>query len=191
MAQRALVTGAGRFIGSHLVEALVREGYRVSAMVHYNALNGWGNLGHLSRDILDSIEVVETDIREEGHMCVLVRDVDVVFHLAALISIPFSYVAPHQFIEVNVKGTPSLLNACRGSNVSRFVHVSTSEVYGSPRQVRMSEAHPLNPQSPYAASKLMPCHATLTLFRMHDIASWLVVKRTYCMMGLVSSACEW
>ncbi|MBN1461983.1 MAG: GDP-mannose 4,6-dehydratase [Armatimonadetes bacterium] len=183
---KALVTGAGGFIGSHLVEALVKEGYGVRAIVHYNALNSWGNLEYVPKDVLESIEVVETDIREEGHMRELIPDIEVVFHLAALISIPYSYIAPHQFVDINVRGTLSLLNACRLSSISRFIHVSTSEVYGTAREVPMNENHPLNPQSPYAASKLAGELLSRSFFHTHGVP--VVVVRPFNTYGPRQSA---
>lgn len=150
---KALVTGAGGFIGSHLTETLACRGWSVRALVHYNALNSWGWLDRVSPDIRSRIEVVTGDVRDPGQTRELVRDRDVVFHLAALIAIPFSYQAPDSYIDTNVKGTLNILRAARDMGVGRVVHTSTSEVYGTARFVPITEEHPIAPQSPYAASK--------------------------------------
>lgn len=149
---RVLVTGADGFIGSHLTEHLVAAGARVRALVYYNSFNSWGWLDESpSRD---RVEVVSGDIRDANFCHGLVRDIDVVFHLAALIPIPYSYVAPDSFVDTNIRGTLNLCQAARTAGVSRFVQTSTSEVYGSARYVPIDEAHPLSPQSPYSATKI-------------------------------------
>ncbi|NQU44109.1 GDP-mannose 4,6-dehydratase [bacterium] len=153
--QLCVVTGAGGFIASHLVEALLSRGARVRALVHYNAL---GAVGHLrdatSRSGSDRLEIVAGDVRDGRCMRELVTGAHVVFHLAALIGIPYSYVAPESYVDTNVKGTLNVLEACRDAGVSRVLHTSTSEVYGTARMVPMDEAHPLQAQSPYAATKI-------------------------------------
>lgn len=151
---KVFLTGADGFIGSHLAEALVREGYDVRALVIYNSLDSWGWLDTAPADIRDRIEVVSGDIRDPALMRSLVAGCDAVLHLAALIAIPYSYVAPDLYVQTNVQGTVNLLNAARDAGVSRFVHTSTSEVYGTARYVPMDEAHPLQGQSPYSASKI-------------------------------------
>lgn len=151
-AMRCLVTGADGFIGSHLVEMLVARGYRVRALAQYNSFNHWGWLEGLP--CLDEIEVVVGDVRDPHFCRQLVKGVDVVFHLAALIAIPYSYVAPDSYIETNVRGTLNVCQAALDAGVRRFIHTSTSEVYGTARYVPIDEAHPLQPQSPYSASKI-------------------------------------
>ena len=151
---RVLVTGAGGFIGSHLVEALVRRGAAVRAFVHYNSRNDWGQLERASKSVRAAIEVVAGDVRDPFFVRTAVEGCTVVFHLAALIPIPYSYKAPQSFVETNVLGTLNVLEACRAAGVARLVHTSTSETYGTARCVPMDEAHPHQAQSPYAASKI-------------------------------------
>ncbi len=153
-AKRALVTGAGGFIGSHLVETLVTNGYTVRALVHYNSAGSVGNLRHADAKVMSEVDLVFGDIRDE-HFCMkLTEGIDVVFHLAALIGIPYSYVAPSSYVQTNVVGTLNLLNACSRSGVAHFLHTSTSEVYGTALYKPIDEKHPLQGQSPYSASKI-------------------------------------
>ncbi len=150
--QKILVTGAGGFIGSHLAERLVREGARVRAMVHYNALGsrGWLDESELRGDM----EIVAADITDHDSVRAALRDREVVFHLAALIAIPYSYAAPGSYVHTNVQGTLNVLQAARELGVERMLHTSTSEVYGTARCVPIDEQHPLQGQSPYSASKI-------------------------------------
>jgi NAD dependent epimerase/dehydratase len=150
--KRVLVTGAGGFIGSHLVERLITAGATVRAMVHYNALGsrGWLDRSAAVRDA----EVVAGDITDPDSVLSAMRGTDVAFHLAALIAIPYSYQAPRSFIRANIDGTVNVLQAARELGISRVVHTSTSEVYGTAREVPISESHPLQGQSPYSASKI-------------------------------------
>jgi len=150
----AVVTGAGGFIGSHLVEALVRRGARVRALVRYTSSSGRGHLDRLPPDVLREVEVVLGTVEDGVMVRKLVRSADAVFHLAALIGIPYSYVAPHQYVATNVVGTLNVLEAVRELGVGRMVHTSTSETYGTARYTPIDEAHPLQGQSPYAASKI-------------------------------------
>ena len=152
--KRVLVTGAGGFIGSHLVEELLRIGARVKAFVHYNSRNDWGLLEFLPKDNLKEIEVIAGDICDPFSVRKAVRGCEVVFHLAALIGIPYSYIAPQSYIAVNVQGTLNVLQASLDEGIEKVIHTSTSEVYGTARYVPIDESHPLNPQSPYAASKV-------------------------------------
>lgn len=150
---RSLVTGAGGFIGSHLVESLVRAGRPVRAMVHYNSAGSRGNLDDLPADLLDEVEIVAGDIADPSCVTAAVRGCRHVYHLAALIGIPYSYHAPRSYVRTNVEGTLNVLEACRAEGVERIVHTSTSEVYGSPESVPIRESLRPAPQSPYAATK--------------------------------------
>jgi len=151
-----VVTGAGGFIGSHLVEMLLSSGASVRALVHYNALGSIGNLINLDPSFDESglLEIVAGDVCDSRCMEELTDGADTVFHLAALIGIPYSYVAPESYLSTNVRGTLNILEACRKQNVDRLLHTSTSEVYGTARSVPMSEQHLLQAQSPYSASKI-------------------------------------
>jgi dTDP-glucose 4,6-dehydratase len=150
--KRVLVTGAGGFIGSHLSERLVELGARTRALVHYNALGSWGWLDQ--SPCKGDIEVVAGDIADRDSVRNAVKDTEVVFHLAALIAIPYSYQAPASYVRTNIQGTLNVLQAAQELNVERVVHTSTSEVYGTARMVPISEEHPLQGQSPYSASKI-------------------------------------
>ena len=150
--KKVLVTGADGFIGSHLVEFLCQQGYSVKALSYYNSFNNWGWLEHIN--CKDSIEIVTGDVRDANlceHLC---SGMDMVFHLAALIAIPYSYIAPESFIDTNIKGTLNILNASKKNKVSKILITSTSEVYGSAKYVPIDEKHPLQAQSPYSASKI-------------------------------------
>lgn len=150
--KKVLVTGAGGFIGSHLVEKLVTLGASVRGLVRYNSRGSWGWLDQspLAREV----EVVTGDICDADNVLTATEDVEIVFHLAALIAIPYSYVAPHSYIRTNVEGTFNALQAARRTGVQRFLHTSTSEVYGTAQYVPIDERHPLQGQSPYSASKI-------------------------------------
>src|SRR5579871_2614464 len=151
---KVLVTGAGGFIGSHLVEALVRRGCAVRATLHYDARAHRGNLEFLSPEILKEVEIVNGDIADPFFVAHAVQGRDAVFHLAALIAIPHSYVAPASYVQTNVAGTLNVLEACHAHGVERLVHTSTSECYGTARYTPIDEEHPLQGQSPYSASKI-------------------------------------
>ena len=150
--QKVLVTGAAGFIGSHLAERLVSLGATTRAFVHYNSSGSWGWLDQSA--VRDQIEVVLGDIRDRESIDVAMKKVDVVFHLAALIAIPYSYDAPLSYVRTNVEGTLNVLQSARSQGVGKIVHTSTSEVYGTARSVPISEEHPLQGQSPYSASKI-------------------------------------
>src|SRR6266581_5140710 len=152
--KRVLVTGASGFIGSHVVERLVQLGAQVRAFVHYNSRNDWGLLELLQKETLEHVEVFPGDLTDAALVYKAVAGCQVVFHLGALIAIPYSYQAPQQFIDTNVKGTLNILQACLGQHVDKVVHTSTSETYGSALYTPIDEAHPLHAQSPYAASKI-------------------------------------
>jgi len=149
---RVLVTGAGGFIGSHLTEKLVDMGARTRALVHYRADGSWGWLEHSPHK--DKLEAIAGDINDRDSVLQAMRDVEIVFHLAALIAIPYSYHAPLSYVRTNVEGTLNVLQAARELGVERVVHTSTSEVYGTARRVPIEEIHPLQAQSPYAATKI-------------------------------------
>ena len=151
---RVLVTGAGGFIGSHLAEELARRGCRVRAMTHYDSRADRSNLEFLPRDVYEAVEFIAGDVRDPFFMLDAARDVDAVFHLAALIAIPYSYAAPVSYVETNVRGTLNVMEACRRNDVSKIVHTSTSECYGTALYRPIDEKHPLQGQSPYSASKI-------------------------------------
>jgi NAD dependent epimerase/dehydratase len=149
-----LVTGAGGFIPSHLAERLVKEGCRVRAMLHYDARAHRGNLEYADPALVRQMEVIAGDVQDPHFMMEAVKGCSVVFHLAALIAIPYSYVAPASYVQTNVMGTLNVLQACRAHGVARVVHTSTSECYGTARYEPIDEKHPLQGQSPYSASKI-------------------------------------
>ena len=151
---KILVTGADGFIGSHLVEALIRRGHNVRAFVFYNSFNSWGWLDHCAPDAKEHFEVFAGDIRDPHGVKEAMRGCDAVLHLAALIAIPYSYHSPDTYVETNIKGTLNVLQAARELGVKRVVHTSTSEVYGTARFVPITEEHPLQGQSPYSATKI-------------------------------------
>ena len=151
---KVLVTGADGFIGSHLVECLVSKGYEVRCFCMYNSIGSWGWLDSLSPQLRQQLDVVLGDIRDPLSVRESMRGVDLVFHLAALIAIPYSYLAPSSYIDTNIHGTLNIVQAARDLSVSRVVHTSTSETYGSAQFVPITEDHPLVGQSPYAASKI-------------------------------------
>jgi NAD dependent epimerase/dehydratase len=152
--KKVLVTGADGFIGSHLTEALVRLGCDVRAFVYYNSFNSWGWLDHSEDEVREALEVFAGDVRDPHGVKAAMRGCDVVFHLAALIAIPYSYHSPDTYVDTNVKGTLNVLQAARETGVQKVVHTSTSEVYGTARYVPIDEGHPLQAQSPYSASKI-------------------------------------
>jgi NAD dependent epimerase/dehydratase len=149
--QKVLVTGADGFIGSHLTEMLLEKGYQVTALSYYNSFNDWGWLEGISNP---NLTVISGDIRDP-HFCKhITKDIDIIFHLAALIAIPFSYVAPDSYVDTNIKGTLNICQAAKENNVKRILVTSTSEVYGTAQYVPIDEKHPKQPQSPYSASKI-------------------------------------
>jgi len=181
---RVLVTGADGFIGSHLVEQLVAAGARVRALSLYNSFNSWGWLEEIH--CLKQIEVVTGDIRD-AHLCEeITRGIDVVFHLAALIPIPYSYRAPESFVDTNVKGTLHMCQAAQHNQVKRFLQTSTSEVYGTARYVPIDEQHPLQPQSPYSATKIGADSIALSFH--NSFAFPVVVARPFNTYGQRQSA---
>ena len=149
---KALITGADGFIGSHLVEMLVDKGYEVLALSQYNSFNYWGWLEDIK--CINNIQLISGDIRDPYFCKKIMKDIDVVFHLAALIAIPYSYDAPDSYVDTNIKGTLNICQAARENGNIRVIHTSTSEVYGTAQYVPIDEDHPLQPQSPYSASKI-------------------------------------
>lgn len=181
---KALITGADGFIGSHLTELLVREGYEVKALSQYNSFNYWGWLE--SVDCLGNIEVLSGDVRDPHYCKHITKGVDVVFNLAALIAIPYSYVAPDSYVDTNIKGT---LNICQGAlenGVQRIIHTSTSEVYGTAQYVPIDEKHPLQAQSPYSASKIGADAMAMSFFNSFDLP--LTIARPFNTYGPRQSA---
>jgi NAD dependent epimerase/dehydratase len=186
MVAPVLVTGGGGFVGSHLCEALVRRGHRVRALVRYNGRGDIGRLANVPEEIRDEIEVIPGDVTDPYAMREVVRGREVVFHLAALIAIPYSYVAPSSFVVTNTLGTLHMLEAARHEGLARFVHVSTSEAYGSAQTVPISEEHPLVAQSPYAASKIGADQVAESFRRTFDVP--VVTVRPFNTFGPRQSA---
>ncbi|MGX9365344.1 NAD-dependent 4,6-dehydratase LegB [Desulfoplanes sp. PS50] len=147
-----LITGADGFIGSHLTETLLSKGYKVRALSFYNSFNDWGWLEEVPKN--DNLEVVCGDIRDPHFCKEITKGIDTIFHLAALIAIPYSYIAPDSYVDTNVKGTLNICQAAKENGCSRLIHTSTSEVYGTAQYVPIDEMHPLQPQSPYSATKV-------------------------------------
>lgn len=179
--KKVVVTGAGGFIGSHLVEELLPIAGSVKAFTINHELSPHGWLDYLPKETLESIELVSGDIRDPHGVISIMKDADVVFHLAALISIPFSYSYPELFLETNVRGTLNVLQAARQCGVEKIVHTSTSEVYGTAQFVPITESHPLNPQSPYAASKISADHMALAMSKSYALP--VVIVRPFNTFG--------
>jgi NAD dependent epimerase/dehydratase len=152
--KKVLITGAAGFIGSHLCEELVRQGARVKALVRYNSAQFYGHLESVEKEVYDAIEILSGDVRDPYFVGTAVTGCDVVFHLAALIAIPYSYHAPKSYVDTNVSGTLNVLQSCLSHGVARVVHTSTSEVYGTAQYTPIDEKHPLQGQSPYSATKI-------------------------------------
>jgi dTDP-glucose 4,6-dehydratase len=167
--KKVLITGADGFIGSHLTEALVKKNFNVRALVFYNSLNSIGWLNFLDRKIIKNCEIVHGDIRDNSFMLNVTKGVDAVINLAALISIPYSYIAPSSFISTNLLGTYNILEATKKNNISKLILTSTSEVYGSSQYSPIDEKHPLNAQSPYAATKIASDQICLSYYRSFNL----------------------
>jgi len=186
MSSSVLVTGADGFIGSHLTESLVRAGYKVKAFVLYNSFNSWGWLDHSPRDIRESVEVFAGDVRDPHAVDEAVKGCDSVLHLAALIAIPYSYRAPDSYVDTNIRGTLNMLQAARQYDVQRFVHTSTSEVYGTARFVPITEEHPLQGQSPYSATKIAADQLAYSFYASYKLP--VVIARPFNTYGPRQSA---
>lgn len=185
-AKRVLVTGAEGFIGSHLTETLVRQGFGVRAFVQYNSFNSWGWLENCLPDVVGKFEVVLGDVRDQDSLNMAMKGCDSVLHLAALIAIPYSYQAPESYISTNVNGTLNVLRAARNLGVERIIHTSTSEVYGTARFVPITEEHPLQSQSPYSASKTAADQLALSFFSSFETP--VVILRPFNVFGPRQSA---
>jgi dTDP-glucose 4,6-dehydratase len=184
--KKILVTGADGFIGSHLTEALVRQGYDVRAFVLYNSFNSWGWLDSAAKDIRGGLNVFAGDIRDPHGVRTAMQGCDAVLHLAALIAIPYSYHSPDTYIDTNVKGTLNVLQAARDLGVGRVVHTSTSEVYGTARFEPITEDHPLQGQSPYSASKIGADQLAYSFFASFGVP--VVIARPFNTYGPRQSA---
>lgn len=167
--EHVLVTGGAGFIGSHLTEKLVELGAKVKVLVHYNSRNHWGNLEYLPKDVLDQVEIFLGDVQDPYSVQKAVAGCSVVFHLASLIAIPYSYVAPASYVETNIKGSLNVMEACLRADVKRVVHTSTSETYGTALYTPIDERHPLQGQSPYSASKIGADKIVESYYRSFDL----------------------
>lgn len=184
--KKILVTGADGFIGSHLVETLLARGHDVRAFVYYNSFNSWGWLDSLPQEQLRNLDVFAGDIRDPNGVLTAMKDCDVVFHLAALIAIPFSYHSPDSYVDTNIKGTLNILQAARICNVSRVLVTSTSEVYGTAQYVPIDEKHPYQGQSPYSATKIGADRIAESFYRSFDLP--VVIVRPFNTYGPRQSA---
>jgi len=171
---KILVTGADGFIGSHLVEELVKSGQEVKAFVLYNSFNTWGWIDSLPGDIKDNIEIFQGDVRDPNGVRHAMQDVEAVFHLAALIAIPYSYYSPDAYVDTNIKGTLNVLQAARDSEVNRILVTSTSEVYGTAQYVPIDEKHPFQGQSPYSATKIGADRLAESFYRSFNLPVTIV-----------------
>ncbi len=180
----AFVTGADGFIGSHLVELLLNQGYKVKALAQYNSFNYWGWLEDIPNN--PNLEIINGDIRDPHFCKKYIRDVDIIFHLAALIAIPYSYVAPDSYVDTNVKGTLNVIQAALENGNIRVIHTSTSEVYGTAQYVPIDEKHPKQPQSPYSASKIGADAMALSFYNAFELP--VTVARPFNTYGPRQSA---
>ncbi len=166
---KVLITGSEGFIGSHLVELLVKSGYKVTALTLYNSFNDIGWLKNIDKKVLKKIKIFNGDIRDKSLVDEILKNKDVVINLAALIGIPYSYKSVESYVDTNVKGTMNLLNSAKKYKVKRFIQTSTSEVYGTAKYIPIDEKHPLSGQSPYAASKIASDQLALSYYRSFDL----------------------
>lgn len=182
--KKVLVTGADGFIGSHLTEMLVAKGYQVKALAQYNSFNNWGWLEKIN--CKKEVKILAGDIRDQNYCKTITKDVDIIFHLAALIAIPFSYVSPDSYVETNIKGTLNICQSAKENRVSRLIHTSTSEVYGTAQYVPIDETHPLQPQSPYSASKIAADAMAMSFYHSFDLP--ITIARPFNTYGPRQSA---
>ena len=181
---KILITGADGFIGSHLTELMAKEGYQVRALSQYNSFNNWGWLEDI--DCKKDIEVINGDIRDPHYCKHITKNIDIVFHLAALIAIPYSYVAPDSYVATNITGTVNICQAALENGIKRLIHTSTSEVYGTAQYVPIDEKHPLQPQSPYSASKIASDAMAMSFFNAFNLP--LTIARPFNTYGPRQSA---
>ncbi|EGW22466.1 NAD-dependent 4,6-dehydratase LegB [Methylobacter tundripaludum] len=179
-----LVTGADGFIGSHLTEMLAKQGHQIKALSQYNSFNHWGWLEEV--DCLDQIEVLNGDVRDPHYCKHITKGIDVIYHLAALIAIPYSYVAPDSYVDTNIKGTLNICQAALDNQVQRVIHTSTSEVYGTAQYVPIDEKHPMQPQSPYSASKIAADAMAMSFYNAFELP--LTIARPFNTYGPRQSA---
>ena len=167
-----LVTGADGFIGSHLTEMLVNKGYKVKALIQYNSFNNWGWIEDVN--CKDDLEILTGDIRDPHYCKNITKNVDIIFHLAALIAIPYSYIAPDSYVDTNVKGTLNICQAAKENGGIRVINTSTSEVYGTAQYVPIDEKHPMSPQSPYSASKIAADSMAMSFYNSFELPVTIV-----------------
>ncbi|HEY0740065.1 MAG TPA: NAD-dependent 4,6-dehydratase LegB [Chryseosolibacter sp.] len=184
--KKVLVTGADGFIGSHLVEALINQNADVTAFCYYNSFNSWGWIDSFPEDLKAKLKIITGDIRDAGSVRTAMQDAEVVFHLAALIAIPYSYYSPESYVDTNVKGTLNILQAARDYKVGRILVTSTSEVYGTARFVPITEEHPKQGQSPYSATKIGADYIAESFFRSFNLP--LTIVRPFNTYGPRQSA---
>ena len=165
--KKVLVTGSDGFIGSHLTEMRVTKGYHVKALAQYNSFNNWGWLEHVN--CKNDIEILSGDIRDFNYCKAISKGTEIIFHLAALISIPFSYQSPDSYVETNIKGTLNICQAAKENGISKLIHTSTSEVYGTAQYIPIDEKHPLQPQSPYSATKIAADAMAMSFYNSFDL----------------------
>jgi NAD dependent epimerase/dehydratase len=182
--KKVLITGADGFIGSHLTEILVKKGYKVKALSQYNSMNHWGWLEEV--DCQKEIEILSGDIRDFHYCKKITDDVDIIFHLAALIAIPYSYIAPDSYLDTNIKGTLNICQAAKENGNIRLIHTSTSEVYGTAQYVPIDEKHPLQAQSPYSASKIAADAMAMSFYNAFELP--LTIARPFNTYGPRQSA---
>lgn len=184
MSKKFLVTGADGFIGSHLVENLLSKGNHVVALAQYNSFGSWGWMEEIKES--DNLKIVTGDIRDPFFCRTIVKDVDVVYHLAALIGIPYSYIAPETYVATNISGTLNICQACLDFGIEKVIHTSTSEVYGTAQYVPIDEKHPIQPQSPYSASKIGADAMAMSFYNSFELP--LVIARPFNTYGPRQSA---